>query len=170
MVRRQVSFVWEMVDGCGGCHVTRRSHLLHPKNEWMDEMSLVDLLIKHEGIKLKPYLCSAGRMTIGVGRNIEDVGITEEEAFYLLENDIKRCIREAKTFSWFDGLSVVRQNVILSMIFNMGLKRFSQFKRMIALIEKEDFEGVSHEMLSSVWASQVKKRAVELANMMKEGK
>lgn len=42
------------------------------------------MLIRHEGLKLKPYQCTAGKLTIGVGRNIEDMGITEDEAIYML--------------------------------------------------------------------------------------
>ena len=50
-------------------------------------MGLIDLLIRHEGIKLKPYHCTSGKLTIGIGRNLEDRGITKEEAIYLLNND-----------------------------------------------------------------------------------
>ena len=50
---------------------------------------LKDMLIRHEGLKLKPYLCTAGKLTIGVGRNIQDRGITYQEAMMLLENDIR---------------------------------------------------------------------------------
>ena len=37
-------------------------------------------LIEHEGLEQKVYRCTAGKLTIGVGRNLEDKGITEEEA------------------------------------------------------------------------------------------
>ena len=57
-------------------------------------MNIKDFIIKHEGLKLKPYICPAGKITIGVGRNIEDNGISEDEAMYLLNNDIKRCKTE----------------------------------------------------------------------------
>lgn len=51
-------------------------------------------LIRDEGFRSKPYKCTAGKLTIGVGRNIEDNGITEDEAMYLLENDIASCIKQ----------------------------------------------------------------------------
>jgi hypothetical protein len=49
-------------------------------------------LIRHEALRLKPYRCSADKLTIGIGRNLDDVGITEEEAYFLLGNDISRVI------------------------------------------------------------------------------
>ena len=50
--------------------------------------SLKEQLIRHEGLRLTVYDCPAGYKTIGVGRNIEQKGITESEALYLLDNDI----------------------------------------------------------------------------------
>ena len=44
---------------------------------------------KHEGLRLYPYNCSEGKLTLGIGRNLDDRGITEEEALYLLNNDIE---------------------------------------------------------------------------------
>ncbi len=46
-------------------------------------------LIRHKGLKLKPYRCTAGKLTIGVGRNLDDCGISQTEAYVLLENDIQ---------------------------------------------------------------------------------
>lgn len=132
-------------------------------------MNLTDLLIKHEGLKLKPYRCSEGKLTIGVGRNLDDNGISHEEVLYLLNNDIDTARTEAARYPWFDGLSEDRQNVIISMIFNLGLYRFSQFKNTIALIEVGNFKEASREMLDSRWAKQVGSRANELSQMMEEG-
>lgn len=131
-------------------------------------VTLEGLLIKHEGLKLKPYKCTAGKTTIGVGRNIEDNGITKEEALYLLRNDIESCRQEALRYPWFEGLSEPRKNVIISMIFNLGLYRFSQFKNMIKALENEDYSEAARQMLDSRWATQVGNRAAELAKMMEE--
>ena len=71
----------------------------------MNIKKIKDQLIQHEGLKLKPYQCPAGRLTIGVGRNLEDKGITEKEAVMLLENDIQECLEDLKTiFDKFDML------------------------------------------------------------------
>ncbi|MDY0127369.1 MAG: hypothetical protein RBR69_04500 [Candidatus Cloacimonadaceae bacterium] len=38
-------------------------------------------LVRHEGLRLKPYRCTAGKLTIGIGRNLNDCGITQSEAY-----------------------------------------------------------------------------------------
>jgi len=131
-------------------------------------MTLEELLIKHEDLRLKPYRCSEGKLTIGVGRNLDDNGISEEEAIFLLRNDIKSCRIEASQFSWYEDLSEGRKNVILSMIFNLGINRFKQFKNMLKALESEDYSEAAHEMLNSKWASQVDNRSNELAKLMED--
>ena len=69
-------------------------------------MTLKDQLIKHEGLRKKVYTCPAGKLTIGVGRNLEDRGITEEEALLMLDNDIAQVKGEASGFSWYEGFNV----------------------------------------------------------------
>lgn len=129
------------------------------------------LLLKHEGLRLKPYKDSVGKLTIGVGRNLEDIGISETEAIFLLENDIRRAYGGIKTIiSAFILLNDVRQEVLINMCFNLGVNRLKQFKRMIAAIKVFNFETASIEMLDSLWAKQVGKRAKELAEAMKMGK
>ncbi len=127
---------------------------------------LQQLLIQHESLELKPYQDSEGKWTIGVGRNLDDVGISENEALILLSNDIKRCEQEARQFPWFKYLTEVRQDVILSMLFNLGLKRFNGFKKFKSAILKGDYKAAATEMLDSKWAGQVKGRANALAKMM----
>ena len=132
-------------------------------------MSVEDILIRDEGMKLRSYLDTKGKITIGVGRNLEDVGISEEEAMILLRNDLAVARKEAAKYSWYPALDEVRQDVVLCMIFNMGASKFAEFKRFFAALDRHDFDSAASEMLSSVWASQVGKRAVRLAAMMKCG-
>lgn len=128
------------------------------------------MLIRHEGLRLKPYPCSAGKITIGVGRNLEDNGISEAEAMIMLDNDIHRVHEEAsREFSWFSTLSLDRQNVVLSMLFNLGMPRFKKFAKVISALEIKDFERAASEMLNSQWAAQVGRRATELAELMRTG-
>jgi lysozyme len=136
----------------------------------MSSGRLKGLLIKHEGLKLKPYYDTVGKLTIGVGRNLDDVGISEHEAMVMLENDIG--IAESKAdqvFPWFRKLNPARKDVIISMIFNLGLSGFINFKKMIKSLEQLDYNQASIEMIDSLWAKQVGNRAVELSNMMKTG-
>ncbi|MFQ5545677.1 MAG: glycoside hydrolase family protein [Acidiferrobacterales bacterium] len=132
---------------------------------------LHEMLIRHEGLRLKPYHDTVGKLTIGVGRNLDDVGITREEALMLLDNDIAKVKREVKrAFPWFAQLNPVRKNIVLNMVFNIGLPRFRQFKKTIAAIKAKDWEEAASQMLDSRWARQVGRRARELATMMKAGK
>jgi lysozyme len=135
-----------------------------------DDALLIAMLIKHEGIMTIPYRCTAGKLTVGVGRNLDDVGITRDEAVYLLRNDIARVKLELEVVvPTFLELSHGRQNVLIDMCFNLGLSRFILFKKMIAAVIAGDFSTAADEMLASKWAEQVGKRATTLAMMMREG-
>ena len=130
---------------------------------------LLDMLTLHEGLELKPYKCTSDKLTIGIGRNIEDIGITEDEARYLLQNDVDRILKEVEHWTFLEKLSEPRQAVILDMVFNMGIVRFLKFKKTIAAIEEGDYIQASIEMLDSKWAKQVGRRAVRLAETMASG-
>lgn len=136
----------------------------------MNREALKALIIRHEGLVLKPYKDTVGKLTIGVGRNLDDVGISTIEANFLLDNDLARVISECRDqFSWFNELDDSRQNVICDMVFNMGMPRFLGFQKMLAAIDKKDWKAAADEMLMSRWAGQVGKRATELAQMMLDG-
>lgn len=133
-------------------------------------MTLVDRIIKHEGLRLKPYTCPAGKLTIGVGRNLEDRGISEEEAMMMLQNDIIACRKECyANFHWFGEMDEVRQGVILEMCFNLGITRLKGFKKMLKACELKNYTLASQEMLTSLWARQVGNRAKTLAKIMEKG-
>lgn len=133
-----------------------------------ESTKFVKLLLRHEGLRLKPYKDSVGKLSIGIGRCIEDVGISEAEAYVLLNNDVARITQDAyNEFTWFTSLSVTRQDVVLSMIFNLGLEGFKKFKKMIEAIIAGNFERAADEMLNSTWAKQVGKRAEDLSAMMR---
>jgi lysozyme len=129
--------------------------------------SIEEQLIDHEGFEAKVYHCPAGKLTVGVGRNLEDKGITREEALYLLRNDIKECESDLNTiFDDFEGLDDIRKNVLIDMRFNLGPNRFRQFKKMLAAVRKKDFQQAAEEMKNSNWYRQVGKRAENLCEMM----
>lgn len=127
-------------------------------------------LIDHEGMRGKVYRCPAGKLTIGVGRNLEDKGLTEEEALYLLRNDIAECEDDLRTiFSEYAALDKTRKNVLIDMRFNLGPSRFRNFKKMVAAIKEKDFKTAAAEMKNSDWYRQVGRRGEVLYKMMLEG-
>lgn len=132
---------------------------------------LASMLVEHEGLRLKPYRCTAGKLTIGVGRNLDDRGITPDEALYLLRNDIRDSRKElSASFPWFDNLDEVRQSVLIDMNVNLGLSRLKGFRNTLALIGVGKYEAAAVEMLDSKWAEQVGRRAQRLSRMMATGR
>lgn len=124
-----------------------------------------------EGTRLKLYKCPADKWTIGTGRNLEDRGITEEEADFLLMNDLKIAQKELRAnFDWFVGLNSVRQGVLLNMHINMGIGRLKGFKQMIKALEVHDYNKAAIEILDSVAARKLVSRYDRLSDDMRTGK
>lgn len=132
--------------------------------------ALRDELVRDEGVRLKPYKDSVGKTSIGVGRNLDDVGISRAEAMQLLENDILRTESDLDALlPWWRGLDPVRQRVLMNMAFNMGIKSLLGFKTTLAAVRAGKYEEAATGMLNSLWAQQVGARAQRLAAMMKGG-
>ena len=134
----------------------------------MDKM--IEQLVDHDGLELHPYEDSLGILTIGVGRNLEERGISEDEAFYLLGNDIEIIWDELiKQHPIVEDLDDQRQMILLDMAFNMGVPRLGKFKKMWAAIEDGDMIEASKQALDSRWADQVGRRAERLAERLTSG-
>lgn len=150
-------------------------------------MNLIEQLKLHEGFRSDFYLCSAGKKTIGYGRNVENnpfsqeelnhLGrsefllepMTEDEAEYLLVNDVKAVEIKLQTLPFWNDLSSARKAVCLNMAFNLGVAGFFQFKNMISALSGAFYERAAREMLDSKWATQVKQRAECLSAQMLTG-
>lgn len=123
-----------------------------------------------EATREKPYRDSVGKLTIGVGRNLDDVGLSPDEINYLLANDIKVADRDARAlFPSFDDLSDNRKAALVNMAFNLGYARLGAFVGLRAAVAASDFLQASAHMLNSKWATQVGNRAERLAKVMREG-
>lgn len=134
----------------------------------MLQQDLQDLLLRHEGMALKPYRDTIGKLTIGCGRNLDDVGISKAEAMILLEHDALIAIGGARGLvPMFDLLTRPRQLALIDMAFNLGSGRLAKFHDMLKAISLGDYSGAAAEMLDSKWAEQVGNRAHELAGMMR---
>jgi lysozyme len=153
--------------------------------------NFIDKLVAHEGLRLQVYQDTLGIDTIGIGRNLEDRGISKEEldwmdypsidhvyewgiteadAVYLAQNDVQIVEEELlRAHPCVDRLDSVRQLILMDMAFNMGVPRLCKFAKMWNAIHEEDFPTAAKEMLDSRWANQVKSRAVKLANAMHNG-
>jgi lysozyme len=135
----------------------------------MDRDALHLRLIKDEGVKQKPYLDTQGKVTIGVGRNLSDVGITMSTVMQMLDEDLAVAIAECQKYPWFTTLDEPRQQILVCMMFNIGATRFQDFQAMITCLKSGNFQGASDEMLNSIWAKQVPTRAQIYADVIRTG-
>ncbi len=127
------------------------------------------LITGHEDKKNFPYLDSLGNITIGIGYNLTARGLPDSWIMEQFDMDVSYFYNQLNTdFSWFKTLSEPRQMVLIDMCF-MGYKKFLEFKKMLAAIEEGDIKGAAMEMLSSEWASQVKGRAAQDAQIWLSG-
>lgn len=132
--------------------------------------SLKSRLLRHEGMRLNVYKDHLGFDTIGVGRLLSN-GINQDEALYMLDNDIERCKKEVnKELPWVLALDPVRRDVLYEMCFQMGIYRLLLFKKMLRACKDLDYDTAAQEMLSSSWHKQTPARCEELAAVMLGGK
>lgn len=140
---------------------------------------LIDMLKRHEGEIKKngrhvAYMCSAGHWTIGIGRNIDPnggIGLSDEEVDMLLEGDILRVTKELSAeYPWFNSLDDARKNALIDISFNLGATRLRLFKKALAAMEVADYSLAADEFMDSRWAKQVRSRAIELTEMIRNGK
>lgn len=127
-------------------------------------------LERDEGKRNKPYRDTVGKLTIGIGRNLDDRGLTDDEIYYILRTDIDLVEGQLdKHLPWWRDLSDARQRVLLNMSFNLGIAGLLGFKNTLAMIKEGKYTAASAAMLLSKWAKQVGSRALRLARMMKDG-
>jgi len=124
---------------------------------------------KCEGFKDMPYLDSVRKLTIGFGRNLQDNGISIEEADYMLSNDINRSIKELEQYSWYLMQPDSVKAALINMNFNLGLSRLLTFRKMIDALINRNYTIASKEALESDWSKQVGDRAKDVALMIREG-
>jgi len=135
--------------------------------------NLTEMLRRHEGVETHAYKCTSGKITVGVGRNIDPdggLGLSDDEIDVLLENDIDRSIKElGAAFNWFSDLNEARRDAMIDLAFNLGLPRLLKFKNALAAMAEADYDLAAAEFMDSKWASQVKDRAIEICAMIKTG-
>ena len=120
-----------------------------------------------EGRKKFTYRCTANKLSIGVGRNLEDRGLRDDEINLMLSNDIDEADGIArKLIPNYQKLSEERKAVVINMAFNLGETRLSQFKQTLAAINEGRYADAAEGMRNSLWYKQVGLRAERLATIM----
>lgn len=121
-----------------------------------------------EDKRLRLYRCTKGKLSIGVGRNLEDCGISDDEAEYMLTNDLRRCTAELdRAMPWWRDLSHAQQRALLNMNFNMGLPKLQEFKQMLRALQAHDGQAAAAQALNSLWARQVGARSSRVAKLLR---
>lgn len=134
---------------------------------------LIEQLSIHEGVKKFAYKCPAGKITVGIGRNIDSdggLGLSDDEIIYLLRNDISRIDQElTNAFRFYKELDRVRKDAMINICFNLGLTRLRSFREALGRMEKKEYPEAAVEFLDSLWASQVGQRALDITYMIQHG-
>jgi len=129
---------------------------------------LIEQLKIHEGFRSNVYTCSGGKKTLGYGRNLEDIGISEEEAEMLLKNDIYEATNQLlNAFPWMATFSDVRISAMINFTFNVGIGTVRKFSNTIEYLKNEDWEAAADEMMDSKWAEQVGNRAIQITEQIR---
>ena len=147
-------------------------------------MDLHEMLRRHEGLKLEPYRCPAGKLTIGYGWNLDahplpddyaaclrlTGAITLDMAERLLNISIDAATRQCRAiFHHFDDYSERRKAALIDFVFNVGVGTALTFKKALAAIMEGDWDKAADEMQDSKWFSQVGDRGPEIVGMIRNG-
>ncbi len=137
------------------------------KQKLVDE-PLLRLLIREEGWKDKPYRCSRGKQTIGVGHNLDASGLCEEAIIAQLEHDVREAKKAAKRICglWFDDLHPVRQEVLICMVFQLGEGGVRQFTQTLMDMSMGNYMRAADRIRKSKWAAQTPQRVERLAKIL----
>lgn len=133
------------------------------------EQILKERLSRTEGRRNRPYVDTVGKLTIGVGHNLTDKGLSDKMIDNIFVEDITQAEIDAETIPVYQKLDPIRQTVIIDMVFNMGLNEVTKFQKTLGYLSRGDYDGAADEMLLSTWARQVGRRAVELSNILRTG-
>lgn len=129
-------------------------------------------LVIDEGYRTKPYTDTEGKLTIGIGRNLTDRGLSGAEVAFLFDNDTTIAEQIARKYlgDSFDRMNQFRQAVVCNMCFQLGDDRFSLFKQTIwALREQRYAEAAQFMRDSKVAKYQSPERWKRHADLMEKG-
>ncbi len=142
-------------------------------------MDIFEQLRRDEKVEAKPYRDNStrigfegkpGKLTIGVGRNLDDVGLSDAEINYLLGNDVAKATGGVRMkLPWVDELDDARMGVLVNMTFNMGVDGLLKFVGMLGKLQRKLYDESAAEMVDSAWYHQTGDRAKRLVKQMQTG-
>lgn len=137
-----------------------------------DAIRLLTQLKADEGFRSYAYTDSEGWITIGYGRLVDKRkggGISQDEALYLLQNDIKAKSDQLLAYAWFNAQDSVRQAALTNMTFNLGLDGLLHFPHFLGYMLVKDYPNAVKELTDTPWHSQTGVRADRIIAMINSG-
>lgn len=127
-------------------------------------------LTRDEGIRSRPYRDSLGKLTIGIGHNLDAEGLCDEAIHVQLGYDLQKKVLDPLDahLGWWRSTPLNVQRVLANMCFNLGYTGLSKFVKMLDSIRKGEYTLASQHLLNSKYARQVGARADRLALLLKE--
>lgn len=136
----------------------------------------VQMIMNLEGFEKKPYidpLVKLNHIELGISKDematiekhFSKLKVTIGAGFtYLNEESTKAVLGVLvkdifnglnSKYVWFKKISLLRQAVVINMVYQMGFEGFDNFKNTRAYIQAGEFEKAAIEMLDSKWARQL---------------
>tara|TARA_R100001591_G_scaffold29059_1_gene40004 strand:- start:11 stop:439 length:429 start_codon:yes stop_codon:yes gene_type:complete len=131
---------------------------------------------EHEGYRDTVYLDSLSKKTVGYGHLcVEDHWVDGKiyEKEYLEEvfdKDFNIALTDANKILEGKPVNHIAREVIIELVFNIGMPRTMKFVKCLAALDNEDYEEAGNQILDSLYARQVPYRAGKLAGKMKSAK
>lgn len=130
---------------------------------------LEQMIADDEGYRCHLYRCSAGKITIGYGYNLE-AGMPEDEAMVLTRYRLSKLEAALiRRLPWFGKLDDRRKAALINMAYQMGIDGLLKFSRMLAACAAGDWDEAHAQAMDSKWATvDCPKRAARVAGMLLE--
>ena len=138
---------------------------------------LKEQIKEHEGFVPKTYKDSLGKRTIGFGHLCvepeqwdDDKEYTREELERVFDKDFDEALKNAESLIGQRSINFIAKQVIIEMVFQLGIGGVGKFKKMWSALDSEDYGEASFQMMDSLWAKQTPNRAEKLSQKMRSAK
>jgi len=126
---------------------------------------------KEEGFRMEVYKDTLGFSTGGYGHKMLDGEIPPTDMAgwtKLFERDFARAMSGAEELLMLcPNIHDTARHIVVEMCYQMGSYGVSKFKGMLSALQDADYATASIEMLDSRWAKQTPKRAMRMAERMR---
>ena len=139
-------------------------------------------LARHEGKRPRPYddangktigpsyRVIQGKLTIGIGHNLEDNPLPDHIIDLLLDSDVATVLSQLDaSVPWWRNLDEVRQEALANMCFNMGIASLLGFRNTLRHLKEGRYPDAASGVRNSRYYRQTGRRGEEVARMIETG-